>query len=88
LRDIDAVRLVSARPTINLQASRVDDVIEYATSVEQAVEPEAVIARFVARDHFHALRRQFSSDSRLDPRDQLQKTFPITRLQRVATDLV
>jgi hypothetical protein len=45
---------------------------------EQTVEPEAVIARFVERNHIHAFL-QFSSNARPNPLDGLQ---------RVATNLV
>jgi hypothetical protein len=54
---------------------------------EQTVEPEAVIARFVARNHIHAFP-QFSSNARPNPLAELQKLLPIAGLQRVATNLV
>jgi hypothetical protein len=85
--DIDAVSLGSTRPTINLQTCRVDHVVADAVCFEQAVEPEAVVASFIARDDLHALLR-FSGNSRPDPLAQIQELLPIAGLQRVATDLV
>jgi hypothetical protein len=58
-----------------------------APGFEQAVEPKAVIAGFVAGDYFHGLL-QFLSNSLPDPLDELQQLFPIARLQFVETDLV
>src|SRR6476660_9211295 len=54
---IDAVRLRATRPKINLQTCRVDHVVADAVCFEQAAEPEAVVASFVARNDFHALLR-------------------------------
>src|SRR5215469_5298321 len=85
--DINSVRLGSARPTINLHTRRIDDVVAYALRFEQTVEPEAVIARFVATNHIHAFL-QFSSNARPNPLAQLQKLLPIAGLQRVAANLV
>jgi len=51
------------------------------------VEPEAVVASFVARNDFHALLR-FSGNARPDPLAQIQEFLPIAGLQREATDLV
>src|SRR5215470_15216254 len=51
------------------------------------MEPEAVVARFVARNDFHTLLR-FPGNSRPDPFAQIQELLPVTSLQRVATDLV
>jgi hypothetical protein len=50
-RHHNSVRLGSARarPTTNLHTCRIDDVVAYAPRFEQTVEPEAVIARLVAR---------------------------------------
>ena len=75
------------RPTINLQTCRVDHVVADAVCFEQAMEPEAVVAGFVARNDFHTLLR-FSGNSRPDPFAQIQELFPVTSLKRVATDLV
>src|SRR6476661_2003282 len=55
--------------------------------LEQTVEPEAVVAGLVTRNHFHALRR-FFGNARPDPLAKIQELLPITGLQRVATDLV
>src|SRR5262249_27991612 len=85
--DIDAVSLGSTRPTINLQTCRVDHVVADAVCFEQAVKPEAIVASFVARNDLHALLG-FSGNSRPDPLAQIQQLLAITRLQRVATDLV
>src|SRR5215471_18991668 len=63
---IDVVRLGSACPTINLQTCRIDDVVADAVCFEQAVEPEAVVARLVATNHFYVFLR-FSGNSRPDP---------------------
>jgi hypothetical protein len=52
--DINSVRLGLARPPINLHTRGIDDLVAYALRFEQTVEPEAVIARFVARNHIHA----------------------------------
>jgi hypothetical protein len=84
--DINSVRLGSAGPTINLHTRRIDDVVADA-GFEETVEPEAVIARFVARNHIHAFL-QFSGNARPNPLAQLQKLLPIAGLQRVATNLV
>src|SRR6516225_7273004 len=84
---IDVVRLGSTRPTINLQTCWVDHVVADVVCFEQAVEPEAVVASFVARNYLHALFR-FSGNSRPDPLAQIQQLLSITGLQRVATDLV
>jgi hypothetical protein len=51
------------------------------------VEPEAVVARFLAGNHFHALPR-FSGNPRPDPLAQIQEPLPVTGLQRLAADLV
>src|SRR5215475_5132671 len=59
----------------------------YAVCFEQAVEPEAVVASFVARNDFHALLR-FSGNARPDPLAQIQEFLAIAGLQREATDLV
>src|SRR6185437_10175846 len=40
-------------PTIDLQTCRVDHVVADAVCFEQAMEPEAVIASFVARNDLH-----------------------------------
>src|SRR5262249_3266734 len=85
--DVNSVRLGSARPTINLHTRRIDDIVAYALRFEQTVEPEAVIARFVATNHIHAFL-QFSSNARPNPLAQLQKLLPIAGLQRVAANLV
>src|SRR6476660_1863772 len=55
--------------------------------LEQTVEPEAVVAGLVTRNHFHALLR-FFGNARPDPLAKIQELLPITGLQRVATDLV
>jgi hypothetical protein len=75
--DINSVRLGSARPTINLHGRRIDDVVVYALRLKQAVEPEAVVARFVARNHIHVFL-QFSSNARPNPIAQLHKLLPIS----------
>src|SRR6202022_736999 len=67
---IDAVSLRTTRPTINLQTCRVDHVVTNAVCFEQAVEPEAVVASFVARNDFHGLLH-FSGNSRPDPLAQI-----------------
>src|SRR5215467_3249988 len=85
--DVTSVRLGSARPTINLHTRRIDDIVAYALRFEQTVEPEAVIARFVATNHIHAFL-QFSSNARPNPLAQLQKLLPIAGFQRVAANLV
>jgi hypothetical protein len=54
----------------------------YAIRFEQTVEPEAVIARFVARNHIHAFI-QFSSNTHPNPLAELQELLPIAGLQRV-----
>src|SRR6476469_8582634 len=84
---IDAVRFGSARSTINLQTCRIDDVVADVMCLEQTVEPEAVVAGLVTRNHFHALLR-FFGNARPDPLAKIQELLPITGLQRVATDLV
>jgi hypothetical protein len=85
--DIDAVRLRSARTAINLQTCRVDRVVAYAVCFEQTVASEAVVARFVAGNDFHAPPR-FSGNPRPDPLAQIQEPLPVAGLQRVAADLV
>jgi hypothetical protein len=45
---IDSIRFGSTRPTINLQACWIDDIVAYAVCFEQTVEPESVIAGLVA----------------------------------------
>src|SRR6516164_4003485 len=65
-----STRSVLARRTINLQTCRIDDIVAYAVCFEQTVKPEAVVARFVARNQFHVFL-QFSGDPRPDPLAQL-----------------
>jgi hypothetical protein len=81
------VSLGATRPTIDLQTCRVDHVVADAVCFEQAMKPEAVIARFVARNDLHTPLR-FSGNSRSDPLAQVQKLLPIAGLQCVATDFV
>src|SRR5262252_8863357 len=69
--DVNSVRLGSARPTINLHTRRIDDVVAYALRFKQTVEPEAVMTRFVARNHIHAFL-QFYSIARLSFKSSFQ----------------
>src|SRR5215471_8109062 len=70
LSGIDSIGLGSPRATIDLQARRIDHVVAHAPAFEQSVQPEAIIPRFVAGDHFNGLL-QFLPNSRPGPLDQL-----------------
>jgi hypothetical protein len=52
---------------------------------EQTAEPESVIARLVACDHFHG-PAELSSNARADPLHQLQKPLPVTCLFRLCNE--
>src|SRR6516162_3809733 len=86
-----SIRSTSTRsvfePAIYLQTRRVNHAVAYAVCLEQTVEPEPVVARFVAGHDFHALHR-CSGNARPDLLAQIQQPLPITGLQRVAADLV
>jgi hypothetical protein len=52
-RGIEAIRFGAARPTVYQNTGRIQNPVVDASPAQQAVEPEAVMARFVAGHHVH-----------------------------------
>ena len=85
--DIDAISLDPARPAVDQQAGGVEHMVVDAVGAQDAVQPEAVVACFVAADHPDRLpERRFGPAAGLS--NQLEQGAGIATRNRVMTDPV
>src|SRR5215467_408667 len=85
--DVNPIGLGAPRPPVHQQARRIENMITHPMSFEQAVQPEPVIAGFVARDHLDR-SAQLSANLLANPFDQLEQALPIPGRQAVLARLV
>ena len=65
--DIDAIGLDPARPAVDQQAGSVEHMVVDAVGAQDAVQPEAVVACFVAADHPDRLPKRCFGPARACP---------------------